>query len=129
MSLMANARQGYLLDEMRRVALHRVDFLTPEAEDAVAIAGDKQRRLSQLRTLQKRGQRPVEIVVSPRAAIRPTIGLPDSAFGRTTVVHKLAHPADDSSGAAQLAAVAVITPPFARVIEVALGHPLLLWGR
>src|ERR1700674_2594342 len=61
---MADARQDYLLDEMRHVALHRVDFLTPEAEDAVAIAGNKQRRLGQLRTVQKRGQRPVAIDVA-----------------------------------------------------------------
>src|SRR5271163_1991886 len=61
---MAGAGQDYLLDEIRHVAIHRIDFLTQEAEDAVAIARDKQGRLRQLRTVEKGGQLPVAIDVA-----------------------------------------------------------------
>ena len=43
----ADARQDRFLPQIRRITFHRRDLFAPEAQYPVAIARDKQRRLSQ----------------------------------------------------------------------------------
>jgi hypothetical protein len=54
LSPMADARKDYFLDEIWDVLFEGIDFLAPEAEDAVAIAGYEEGGLSQLGAVEER---------------------------------------------------------------------------
>jgi hypothetical protein len=50
---MADARENYFPDEIRHIIFHYLHLLTPEAENAVALARDEQGRLAQLDAAKK----------------------------------------------------------------------------
>jgi hypothetical protein len=54
LSPMADAREDYLPGEVRDMLFEGLDFLAPEAEDAITIAGDEEGGLVQLGAVEER---------------------------------------------------------------------------
>src|SRR6185437_1828677 len=61
---MADSGQQDRLAKIRDVGLHRIYFIGPELDYGVAIAGDIERGLMQLRAVEERGECPVAINIA-----------------------------------------------------------------